>query len=52
MYLFSFLSIDGSVGYMYAKFGEKWKSKASENPISGSIDMTKPFFQISTVIGW
>ena len=52
MYLFSFLSIDGSVGYIYAKFDEKWQSKANENPISGSIDMTKPFFQISTVIGW
>ena len=52
MYLMSFLSIDGSVGYIYAKFDEKWKSKANENPISGSIDMTKPFFQISTVVGW
>ena len=52
MYLMSFLSIDSSVGYIYAKFDEKWKSKANENPISGSIDMTKPFFQVSAVIGW
>jgi len=52
MYILSFMSVEGSAGYIYAKFDDKWKAKKGSTSISGGINMSKPFFRIATVIGW
>tara|TARA_B100000378_G_C18043422_1_gene411284 strand:+ start:441 stop:1112 length:672 start_codon:yes stop_codon:yes gene_type:complete len=52
MYLLSFVSVEGSVGYMYSKFGDKWKAKKGSSNFSGGINMTKPFLRVAAVVGW
>lgn len=53
MYLGSSLAVEANVGYFRAKFkGDKWKSEGDGNGISGNIDLTRPAFRFSIVIGW
>lgn len=52
MYLLSFLSVEGSVGYMYAKFGNQWKAAEGSTNISGGIDLSKPFIRVAAIAGW
>ena len=52
MYILSFMSVEGSAGYLYGKFDNTWKAKKGSTSISGGINMSKPFFRISAIIGW
>ena len=52
LYLLPFFSIEGSAGYLYAKFDDSWKSASGSTPISGQIKMSKPFLRVAAVAGW
>ena len=48
----SFVSVEGSVGYMYSKLGNEWKAKKGSSNFSGGINMTKPFLRVAAIVGW
>ena len=52
LYLLPFFSVEGSAGYLYAKFDDSWKSASGSTPISGQIKMSKPFLRVAAVAGW
>ena len=52
MYILSFLSVEGSTGYLYAKFDDSWKAKSGSTSISGDIKMSKPFLRVAAIVGW
>ncbi len=52
MYILSFFSVEGSAGYLYAKFDDSWNASSGSSSISGEIKMSKPFLRVSAVVGW